>query len=191
MTGYEWLPWTTGRSGRIQRSTLTALTPLLRTGTSPLLVVVVCRPSTLNAPRQRAAWRGRQRPCGRRDLHMQPHQALTATWAQFIDLLTAQSPELLQHIRPPAAREVLADAEQRLQRTLPEDLRHLYSLADGFVAGAYLLHGDYRLLPLGEMVEASLALVGEPVVLDELTGEVCLAKTVIRVVVAQARDDDP
>ncbi len=122
---------------------------------------------------------------------MQHHQALTATWARFTALLTAQSPELLQHIRPPAAREALAEAEQRLQCTLPEELRQLYSLADGFVAGAYLLRDDYHLLPLGEVVEASLALVGEPVVLDELAGEVSVAKKVIRLVFAQAKEDDP
>src|SRR5262245_35061678 len=110
---------------------------------------------------------------------MQYHRALTATWARFTALLTAQSPELLQHIRPPAAREELAEAEQRLHCTLPEELWQLYSLADGFVAGAYLLHDDYRLLPLGEVVKASLALVGEPIVLDELAGEVSVAKKVV------------
>src|SRR5215471_8814366 len=114
----------------------------------------------------------RKRSSGRRDRRMQPQQALFAMWAQFIDLLTAQSAALLAHIRPPATPEALAEAEQRLRRAIPEDLRRLYSLADGFVTGAYLLHDDYRLLPLGEMVEASLALVGEPVVLDELAGEV-------------------
>jgi len=121
---------------------------------------------------------------------MQPQQAFTATWARFIDLLTAQSPEHLQHIRPPAARAALAEAEQRLKCNLPEELRQLYSLADGFVAGAYLLRDDYRLLPLGEVVEASLALVGEPVVLDELAGEIAVAKKVIRLVFAQAKEDD-
>jgi hypothetical protein len=122
---------------------------------------------------------------------MQPHQTLTAIWARFTAVLTAQSPELLQHIRPPATLAALAAAEQRLQRPLPEDLRQLYSLADGFVAEAYLLRDDYRLLPLDEMVEASLALVGEPVITDELAGEVSVAKTVIRLVFAQAKDDDP
>jgi hypothetical protein len=41
------------------------------------------------------------------------------------------------------------------------------------------------------MVEASLALVGESVILDELAGEVSVAKTLIRLVVAQAKVDDP
>jgi hypothetical protein len=77
-----------------------------------------------------------------------------------------------------------------LRRAMPEELRRLYSLADGFVAGAYLLHDDFRLLPIGEMVEASLALVGEPVVLDELAGEVSVSKKVIRLVFAQTREDD-
>src|SRR5262249_44657382 len=119
------------------------------------------------------------------------HRALTVAWARFIALLTTQSPELLEQIRPPAAPEALAAAEQRLRRALPQDLRQLYALADGFVAGAYLLRDDYRLLPLDEMVEASLALVGAPVVLDELAGEVSVAKTVIRLVVARAKEDDP
>jgi cell wall assembly regulator SMI1 len=121
-----------------------------------------------------------------------PHlRTLAAVWGQFIDLLTAQSPELLEQIRPSATRAALAEAEQRLQCALPEEILQLYSLADGFVAGAYLLRDDYRLLPLGEMVEASLALVGEPVVLDALAGEVSVAKKVIRFVFAQAKEDDP
>jgi cell wall assembly regulator SMI1 len=66
---------------------------------------------------------------------MHPPQALTVTWARLIELLTAQSSELLEHIRPPAAPETVAEAEQRLQRTLSQDLRQLYSLPDGFVAG--------------------------------------------------------
>jgi hypothetical protein len=121
---------------------------------------------------------------------MHPQQALFATWARFIDALTAQSPELLQHIRPPATPEALSEAEQRLRRAMPEELRRLYSLADGFVAGAYLLHDTYRLLPSGEMVEASLALVGEPVVLDALAAQFSRSKRVIRLVFAQAKEDD-
>jgi cell wall assembly regulator SMI1 len=121
-----------------------------------------------------------------------PHDhALAAVWERFIDLLAAQAPERLGYIRPPATREALTEAEQRLQCTLPEELRELYALAGGFVAGAYMLCDDYRLLPLDEMVEASLALVGEPVVLDALAGEISQAKRVIRLVVAQAKADDP
>lgn len=122
---------------------------------------------------------------------MQHYHALAAAWGQFIDLLTAQSPELLEHIRPPATHAALTEAEQRLQCSLPEELLQLYSLADGFVARAYLLCDCYRLLPLGEAVEASLTLVGEPVVLDALAGELSLAQRVIRVVFARAKDDDP
>src|SRR5262249_34124213 len=126
-----------------------------------------------------------------RKQQMQAHRTLVSAWQQFIEVLTIQSPELLRHIRPPATREALAEAERRLQRTLPEELRQLYSLADGFMAAAYLLRDDARLLPPGEAVEASLALVGEPVVLDELAGEVSVAKQVIRLVFARAKADDP
>jgi hypothetical protein len=122
---------------------------------------------------------------------MQHHGALVAAWGRFIDLLTEQSPELLGHIRPPATREALAEAEQRLRCTLPEEFLQLYSLADGFVAGAYVLRDDYRLLPLGEVIEASLALVGEPVVLDAVAGEQSLARRVLRLVFARAKEDDP
>jgi hypothetical protein len=122
---------------------------------------------------------------------MQAKRTLVSVWQRFIDLLTVQSPELLEHIRPPTTREALAEAEQRLQCTLPPELLQLYLLADGFATGAYLLRDDYRLLPLGEMIEASLSLVGEPVVLDEVAGEVSVAKKVIRLVFAQAKDNDP
>src|SRR5262245_48108509 len=121
---------------------------------------------------------------------MQSPQALTVSWARFIELLATQSSKLLEHIRPPATPESVAAAEQRLQRALPQDLRQLYSLADGFVAGAYLLQDNYRLLPIDEMVEASLALVGEPVVLDELAGQFSVSKRVIRLVFAHAKEDD-
>jgi cell wall assembly regulator SMI1 len=121
---------------------------------------------------------------------MQDQRALTVAWTRFIELLTSQSPKLVEQIHPPATPAALAQAEQRLQCALPEELRALYSLADGFAAGAYLLGDDYRLLSLGEMVEASLGLVGEPVVLDALAGEVSVAKKVMRLVFAQAKEDD-
>jgi hypothetical protein len=122
---------------------------------------------------------------------MRHHSALAAAWGRYIDLLTAQSPELLDQIRPPAAPAALEGAAQRLRCSLPEELLQLYSVADGFVADAYVLRDDYRLLPIGEVVDASLALVGEPVVLDALAGELSMAKTVIRLVFARAKEDDP
>ena len=41
------------------------------------------------------------------------------------------------------------------------------------------------------MIEVSLALVGEPVALDALAGEYFQTQRVIRLVFAQAREDDP
>ena len=122
---------------------------------------------------------------------MQHHRTLAAAWGRFIDLLTAQSPELLKQIRQPATRAALAEAEQRLHCPLPEELLQLYLLADGFAVGSYVLRDDYRLLPLEEMIEASLALVGEPVALDALAGEYSQAQRVIRLVFALAQEDDP
>jgi cell wall assembly regulator SMI1 len=118
-------------------------------------------------------------------------QTLATHWQRFIDLLTAQSPEHLAAIRPPAPLEVLSAAEQRLGGVLPNELRQLYTLADGFASGAYVLRDDYRLLPVDEMVAASLTLVGEPVVLDALAGEVSQPRRVARLVIALARDDNP
>ena len=122
---------------------------------------------------------------------MQYDLALQSAWERFIDLLTAQSPKLLERIRPPATRTALAEAQQRLQCTLPEEIQHLYLLADGFVVGACVLRDEYRLLPLDEMVEASLALVGEPLVLDAVAGQHSQAHRVTRLVVFQAKEDDP
>jgi cell wall assembly regulator SMI1 len=96
-----------------------------------------------------------------------------------------------ERIRRAATTEMLADAEERLGRALPENMRQLYLLADGFAAGAYLLRDDYRVLPLGEMVQVSLALMGQPVVLDELAGAVSVLKQVTRFVFVRAKDEDP
>ncbi len=62
--------------------------------------------------------------------------------------------------------------------------------ADGFALGAFLLRDDYRILPVDEMVEASLGLVGASITLDFESGEVSRAKKVIRLVLARARPDD-
>jgi hypothetical protein len=103
-------------------------------------------------------------------------------------LADAQRPEGYEWL---ALDDEGAEAEQRLQCPLPEELLQLYSLADGFAVGAYVLRDGYRLLPLDEMIEASLALVGEPVVLDALAGEYSQVQRVIRLVFGQAQEDDP
>jgi hypothetical protein len=121
---------------------------------------------------------------------MQSHRTFADTWEHFITLLTAQSPQLLEHIRPPATQETVTVAEHRLHCTLPQELRHLYALADGFREEAYLLRDDFRLLPLSELAEANLTLVGEPIILDVLAGDVSVAKSIIRVVFAVAKEDN-
>jgi cell wall assembly regulator SMI1 len=122
---------------------------------------------------------------------MTQQRTLEETWSRFIDYLAEQAPQAIASVRVPASSEAIEQAEQRLNCALPEALRQLYALADGFAADAYLLRDEYRILPLNEMVEASLGLVGEPVVLDALAGEVAVTKKVTRLVFAQARDDDP
>jgi hypothetical protein len=116
--------------------------------------------------------------------------SLDAVWTHFVDLLGKHSPGAATRIRPRAAPEVIAAAEARLGRALPGDLRALYARCDGFEAGAFLLRDDYRVLPVEEMVAESLALVGEPVVLDALAGQVTIPKKVVRLVFAPARPDD-
>lgn len=122
---------------------------------------------------------------------MAQQRTLEGTWSRFIEYIVAQSPLMMEHIRAPASPEAIEQAERRLNCALPEALRQLYLLADGFAADAYLLRDQYRVLLLSEMVEASLALVGEPVVLDALAGEVAVTKKVTRLIFAHARDDDP
>ena len=122
---------------------------------------------------------------------MKQKPAISEVWERFVALLKADSPQMVARIRPPASAEVLAEAEQRLQVVFPAELRHFYLLADGFAEGVYLLREDYRILPLGEMVEASLALVGEPVILDNLAGETEIPKKVVRLLFALAKEDDP
>ncbi|MGO8951447.1 MAG: SMI1/KNR4 family protein [Ktedonobacterales bacterium] len=98
---------------------------------------------------------------------------------------------MLKQIRPPATIEGIQEAEQRLHCAIPDELQHLYLLADGFVEGAFLLRDTYRLLPLSEMVDATLALVGTPIIFDVLSGEVSLSNKVVRLVFAHAKADDP
>jgi hypothetical protein len=112
-------------------------------------------------------------------------------WGQFVALLHMQTPMLVAYIRPPASAEDIADAEQRLGIDFPEEMRQLYLLADGFAEGAYLLRDAYRILPLGELVEASLALVGAPIMMDALALQVTVPKKILHVLFAQAKDGDP
>lgn len=122
---------------------------------------------------------------------MTQQRTLEDMWGRFIEYLAEQSPQVITSVRAPASPESIEQAERRLNCALPEALQHLYALADGFVADAYLLRDQYRILPLSEMVETSLELVGEPVVLDALAGEVAVAKKATRLVFARAREDDP
>lgn len=112
-------------------------------------------------------------------------------WKQFVAYLEVDSPHALGHIRPEASVKAIAEAEQRLNVALPEELCQLYLIADGFAEGAFLLRDDYRILPLSEMVEASLALVGQVVVMDYLAGEVENPKKVTRLLFARSKEDDP
>lgn len=122
---------------------------------------------------------------------MTQQRTLEETWRRFIEYLAEQAPQAIAYIQGPASPESIEQAERRLNCVLPEALKDLYALADGFAADAYLLRDQYRILPLSEMVEASLALVGEPVVLDALAGEVAVTKKATRLIFAHARDDDP
>jgi cell wall assembly regulator SMI1 len=122
---------------------------------------------------------------------MTQQRTLEKTWSRFIDYLEAQAPQLIASIHAPASSEAIEQAERRLNCALPEALRQLYVLADGFAADAHLLRDEYRILPLSEMVKASLELVGEPVVLDALAGEVAVTNKVTRLIFAKAKANDP
>ncbi|HET8846107.1 MAG TPA: SMI1/KNR4 family protein [Ktedonobacteraceae bacterium] len=122
---------------------------------------------------------------------MKQQPTLDGVWGRFVQFLASHAPAMVEQIRTPAKASAVAEAEQRLGVVFPEELRQLYLLADGFVEGAYLLRDDYRILPLDEMVEASLALVGEPIMMDGLLLQVAMPNKVIRLLFAQAREDDP
>ena len=122
---------------------------------------------------------------------MKQKRSISEVWERFLKLLEAHAPEVIGHIRPPASMEAIAAAEQRLKVVFPEELRQFYLLADGFQEGAYLLIDYYRILPLDEMVEASLAMVGQVVVMDFLAGEIEKPKKVVRLLFARAKEDDP
>src|SRR5579883_392876 len=111
-------------------------------------------------------------------------------WARFVASVSRETPAMASFIRAPASQGALAEAERRLGCALPDELRRLYVCADGFALGAFLLRDDYRILPVDEMVEASLGLVGASITLDFESGEVSRAKKVIRLVLARARPDD-
>ncbi|HLV98899.1 MAG TPA: SMI1/KNR4 family protein [Ktedonobacterales bacterium] len=122
---------------------------------------------------------------------MKQKPAISAVWERFVALLEADSPQMLEQIRAPTSAEAIAEAEQCLQIVFPEELRQLYLLVDGFAEGAYLLRDDLRILPLSEMVQASLALVGVPILMDSLALQVTVPKKVIHVIFAQAEEDNP
>jgi cell wall assembly regulator SMI1 len=122
---------------------------------------------------------------------MTQQQTISDVWARFVTLLAADAPQMVGRIRPPVTVEALAEAEKRLNVALPEDMRRLYLLADGFVEGAFLLRDDYRILPLSEMVEASLALINTPVITYFLAGKVETQKSITRLLFASAKENNP
>jgi hypothetical protein len=122
---------------------------------------------------------------------MPPDHTIAHHWARFCGFLARDTPQFLPDIRPPATLSSIQEVEQRLSCTIPAELQHLFLLADGFSEGAFLLRDDCRLLPLSEMVDASLALVGIPIVLDVLSGQISRSNKVIRLLFAQAKADDP
>jgi hypothetical protein len=122
---------------------------------------------------------------------MEHKSAIDDVWGRFVTELEADVPARVGHIRPPVPAQEIAEAEQRLGIVLPEELRQLYLLADGFADGAYLLRDQYRILPLSEMIDASLALVGEPILMDSLALQVSVPQKVLHLVFAQAKEDDP
>ena len=122
-------------------------------------------------------------------MHQQP--TINAVWGRFAQLLESHAPAMVGHIRPPATASAIAEAEQRLLVVFPAELRQLFLLADGFAEGAYLLRDDYRILPLGVLVEASLALVGVPIPMDALALQVTAPQQVIRLLFARAKADNP
>jgi hypothetical protein len=116
---------------------------------------------------------------------------LQLQWARFVELAIRDQPAAARGIRAPASRDDLVQVESSLGVPLPPELEELYLLADGFEPGAFLLRDEYRILPVKEMAAASLKLVGEPVVRDELAGVAETPKKLVRLWLATTKDTDP
>lgn len=115
---------------------------------------------------------------------------IDSTWNTFLDFVRQDDPESLARVNPPASEEQLATAVSALGSALPDEVRDLYLLANGFGPNSFLLRDDYRLLPLDEMVAASMDLVGETVAVDAEAGVSLTFTEPSRLVLFDARDGD-
>jgi hypothetical protein len=111
-------------------------------------------------------------------------------WNKFIDSINQIDPEFLRKINPPATEELLNNAKTMLGPAFHEDVEQLYSLANGFADGAYLLTDYYRILPIDEMIAKSLALIGKRFTTDYEAGESMKTKKGELIILALVEEDD-
>ena len=111
-------------------------------------------------------------------------------WQNFLAGLEKYSSELIKEINPPATEAQLEKARTLLGPLFHPELEELYKIANGFAPGAYLLRDDYRILPLEEMIEKSLAIIGTTVPTDFEAGEYTTLKKLKLLVFAIAKEED-
>ena len=111
-------------------------------------------------------------------------------WNQFINYLKNEDQGNLKKINPPATKKQLEKAKKTLGSLFHEDIEKIYEKADGFIEGAYLLSDKYRILPIDEMLEKSLKLVGEVLITDWEAGESKKINKLTIVIFAVAKDDN-
>lgn len=111
-------------------------------------------------------------------------------WDKFIGYLKAEDPEILKKINPPATKEQIDKAKKVLGSLFHEDIQKIYQMANGFAQGGYLLSDKYRILPIDEMLEKSLKLVGEIFITDTTVGEYKKIDKLKMIIFAVAKEDD-
>ncbi|MGB4776068.1 MAG: SMI1/KNR4 family protein [Daejeonella sp.] len=112
------------------------------------------------------------------------------SWNKFVNHLKVEDTENLEKINPPATIEQLEKAKAVLGPLFHEDLQKIYKLANGFIQGAYILSDGYRILPIDEMLEKSLDLVGQVLITDVEAGEFKKIDKIKMVIFAIAKEDD-
>jgi cell wall assembly regulator SMI1 len=73
---------------------------------------------------------------------------VAAIWRRIEDWLTRNAADIVADLNPPASREAVSDAEQRLGWTLPADVRASFAIHDGQGAAAPWGFPGWRMLPL-------------------------------------------
>jgi cell wall assembly regulator SMI1 len=98
---------------------------------------------------------------------------MASAWERIEAWLGKNAPKILEDLRPPADAAAIAAAEREIAVTLPAAMRTTYGRHDGSEGNAPPLLGDWKLLPLAQVVKSwrSLKELADDGTFQDMSGE--------------------